>query len=78
MASFKGDFEGMARRRYQQGSLIERNGMWIGLGGKRFSKMASQNESWFGIHLGAGKTIRQNASPSVLSNRPFQKQVSTS
>jgi integrase len=31
MASFKGDFERMARRRYQKGSLIERNGMWIGL-----------------------------------------------
>jgi integrase len=31
LAPLKGDFEQMARRRYQKGTLVERNGVWVGI-----------------------------------------------
>src|SRR5208283_2726980 len=31
LAPLKGDFERMARRRYQKGTLVERNGTWVGM-----------------------------------------------
>ena len=31
LTPLKGDFERMARRRYQKGTLVERNGVWVGI-----------------------------------------------